>query len=236
MLKADPKNLEVLVAKVRKWLLRARFRKAQYVAWTVLKLKNKILYRRVALIKIQSHLRKHIAMRKYRPRILGLKALGLLDSQLDEMKETAQKLKIDREVALTQVIRLSQTINKLRSEIKSGKLDGKNVDVSVKAVQDTAQRTLDDLQKRVHAQKTKEEQERIRKLQEEMENERNRREAAIKKKNDEEEERLQRIQFEERRKVEEERARLMEQDNKKLAVCCPNILRRMSRNLLQLFV
>lgn len=218
MLKADPKNLAVLVAKVKQWLLRARFRKAQYVAWTVLKLRNKILYRRAALIKLQSHLRKHLAMKKYRPRILGLKALRLLDNQLEEMKEMAQKLKIDREAALNQVIRLTQTIEKLRGDIKNGKVDGKSIDVSVKAIQDTAQRTLDDLQKRVHAQKTKEEQERIRKLQEEMENERKRREADIKKKKDEEEERLQRIQLEERRKIEEERARLMEQDNKKLAV------------------
>jgi myosin-6 len=50
MLKSDPENLRRLVAKVKKWLLCSRWKKAQWCAWSVIKLKNKILYRHSALV------------------------------------------------------------------------------------------------------------------------------------------------------------------------------------------
>lgn len=68
LLRSDPENLKVLISKVRKWLLRTRWKKAQYGAWSVIKLKNKILYRRKKLILIQSAVRGWLARRKYRHR------------------------------------------------------------------------------------------------------------------------------------------------------------------------
>ncbi|XP_055335103.1 unconventional myosin-VI-like [Paramacrobiotus metropolitanus] len=217
MLRADPENLAKLVEKVKVWLLHARWRKAQYGAWSVLKLRNKILYRRAALIKIQSTVRMYLAKKKYRPRILGLKRLQILHDQLDRMRELAQELRADREKALSQVIAVKQSMEKLTSDIKFLQIKNQDIDPAVKRLLENAQRVLGDLQKQVQAQKTKEEQERLRKIQEEMERAKREREEEEKRKKQEEEERQMRIQMEERRKVEEERARLMEQDNKKLA-------------------
>ena len=39
MMKADPENLAKLVEKVKIWLIRSRFKKAQYGAWSVIKCK-----------------------------------------------------------------------------------------------------------------------------------------------------------------------------------------------------
>jgi myosin-6 len=53
MLKSDPENLRRLIAKVKKWLLCSRWKKAQWCALSVIKLKNKIIYRHSALVSIQ---------------------------------------------------------------------------------------------------------------------------------------------------------------------------------------
>merc|ERR1712096_557472 len=45
MMRADPENLRILIGKVKKWLLCSRWRKAQWCALEVIKLKNKIIYR-----------------------------------------------------------------------------------------------------------------------------------------------------------------------------------------------
>lgn len=102
--------------------------------------------------------------------------------------------------------------------LQGSRIRNQDIEYNVRQLTDNAQKILTDLQKRVQAQKTKEEQERVRKLQEEMEKERKRREDEEKSKNAHEEERLQRIQLEERRKLKEERARHAAQDNKALAV------------------
>ena len=53
MLRSDPEHLRQLVAKVKKWILASYWKKGQWGALSVIKLKNKIIYRREALIVIQ---------------------------------------------------------------------------------------------------------------------------------------------------------------------------------------
>merc|ERR1739848_378493 len=55
MMKADPENLKVLISKVKKWLVCS-----QWCALSVIKLKNKILYRRAALLIMQKTVRMHL--------------------------------------------------------------------------------------------------------------------------------------------------------------------------------
>ena len=57
LLKSDPENLRVLVEKVKKWIICSRWKKAQWCALSVIKLKNKIVYRRNALVFIQAFTR-----------------------------------------------------------------------------------------------------------------------------------------------------------------------------------
>jgi myosin-6 len=85
IMKSDPKNLAVLISKVKKWLLWTRWKKAQWCTLSVIKrkeklfiilknfifyslVKNKILYRRKCLIDIQSHIRMHLVYKRYAPR------------------------------------------------------------------------------------------------------------------------------------------------------------------------
>ena len=44
-MRSDPENLKQMVAKVTSWLIRSRWRKAQWAALSVIKLKNKIIWR-----------------------------------------------------------------------------------------------------------------------------------------------------------------------------------------------
>ena len=67
ILKSDPENLRKLIEKVKKWILANRWKKAQWAALSVIKLKNKIIYRKMALITIQKWTRMHL---EYQVRII----------------------------------------------------------------------------------------------------------------------------------------------------------------------
>ena len=73
MMRSDPENLRVLIAKVKRWLLCSRWRKAQWCALEVIKLRNKILYRRAALLVIQANWRMQLARRQHAPRYKGIR-------------------------------------------------------------------------------------------------------------------------------------------------------------------
>ena len=45
LMRSDPQHLKVLVGKVKKWLIRSQWKKAQWCALSVIKLRNKILFR-----------------------------------------------------------------------------------------------------------------------------------------------------------------------------------------------
>ncbi|CAF5154339.1 unnamed protein product, partial [Rotaria sp. Silwood1] len=67
IMKSDPKNLAVLISKVKKWILWTRWKKAQWCVLSVIKLKNKILYRRQCFVDIQRHVRMHLVYKRYAP-------------------------------------------------------------------------------------------------------------------------------------------------------------------------
>jgi len=69
---SDPAHLAVLVQQVKKWLIMSRWRSAQWCALSVIKLKNKILYRRDCIIVIQKNIRMFTAKKQYAPRIKGI--------------------------------------------------------------------------------------------------------------------------------------------------------------------
>ena len=71
ILKSDPENLRILIAKVKKWLLCSRWKKSQWCALSVIKLKNKIIYRKNALITIQKWVRMHLAYKTHAHRYKG---------------------------------------------------------------------------------------------------------------------------------------------------------------------
>lgn len=93
MLRSDPEHLVALVERVKSWLLRYRWRKAQYCAWEVVKLRRKIAWRREQLVKMQKTMRMWLCMRKYRPRIKGLVRLSHVSKQISSLEPLVGQLK-----------------------------------------------------------------------------------------------------------------------------------------------
>ena len=77
IMKSDPDNLAALVARVRKWLVMSRWKQAQWCALSVIKLRNKILYRRQNLVLLQSQTRGYLARKHYRHRYQAVMKVGV---------------------------------------------------------------------------------------------------------------------------------------------------------------
>lgn len=68
ILRSDPEHLASLIARVKKWLIHSRWKKAQWCALAVIKLKNKIIYRRQCIITIQKNVRMWNCKKKFGPK------------------------------------------------------------------------------------------------------------------------------------------------------------------------
>lgn len=118
IMKSDPENLKKLVANVKKWLLKSRWNKIQFCALSVIKLKNKIIYRRNHLIVIQKNARMFIAMKQHQPRIKGIMKIKNLKNQLIEMQEIANQLKATRDKSIDDIKNLQSEIDVSMKKIK----------------------------------------------------------------------------------------------------------------------
>lgn len=84
------------MGRVKKWLIRSQWKKAQWCALSVIRLRNKIEFRREALITIQKTVRMHLARRKYKPRYEMLMKINQLASQLQKLGAMGKNLKSDK--------------------------------------------------------------------------------------------------------------------------------------------
>ncbi|CAF3891921.1 unnamed protein product [Rotaria magnacalcarata] len=64
----DLTNLGEPRPKVERYVLWTRWKRAQWCVLSVIKLKNKIVFRRKCLIDIQRHVRMHLVYKRYTPR------------------------------------------------------------------------------------------------------------------------------------------------------------------------
>ncbi|XP_078700151.1 unconventional myosin-VI-like isoform X1 [Branchiostoma floridae x Branchiostoma belcheri] len=213
IMKSDPEHLAALVAKVRKWLLQSRWKKAQWCTLSVIKLKNKILYRRAALIKIQSGFRMMICMKKHKPRIAGMKKVTTLKTLSGQMHQLVSALKEDKQSSGKQVTDLEAGINGLVKQIKTTMMTREQIDKEYNTLYNQATQLMKTLDSK---KKKQEEEERMRKIQEEMERERKRREEEEQKRKQEEEEKRLRLEMEAQRKKEEEEQKRREEEEKRL--------------------
>merc|ERR1711971_1152816 len=177
MMKADPENLRILIGKVKKWLLCSRWRKAQWCALEVIKLKNKIIYRREALVCIQKNLRMHLAMKQHRPRYLGLKTIKMLSGQVDKIQELGRNLKGGKSSMEQGLDMLRQNLDKAVGTIKAcERIKKSEIDKMYNSLMEQINKEFTNVKKKIEEERIAEEQERLRKLQEEMERERKRKE------------------------------------------------------------
>uniref|UniRef100_A0A8D3A8J7 Unconventional myosin-VI n=1 Tax=Scophthalmus maximus TaxID=52904 RepID=A0A8D3A8J7_SCOMX len=196
IMKSDPDHLAELVKKVNKWLIHSRWKKVQWCALSVIKLKNKILYRTSACIQMQKTVRMWLCRRKHKPRIDGLVKVRNLKTRMGRFNEVVAGLKEGKQEMSQQIQDLEAAIDRLMVKIKSTIMTRIDIDHEHQALVSRSQQLLASMQNK---KKEEEERERLRRIQEEMEREKKRRE-----------------EEEQRRKQEEDDRRLIAQSESEL--------------------
>ncbi|KAG7220507.1 hypothetical protein INR49_018034 [Caranx melampygus] len=118
IMKSDPDHLAELVKKVNKWLIHSRWKKVQWCGLSVIKLKNKILYRTSACIKMQKTVRMWLCKKKHKPRIDGLVKVCNLKKRMGRFNEVVAGLKEGKQEMSKQIQDLEVAIDMLMVKIK----------------------------------------------------------------------------------------------------------------------
>ncbi|OCT58464.1 hypothetical protein XELAEV_18002136mg [Xenopus laevis] len=215
IMKSDPDHLAELIRRVNHWLICSRWKKVQWCALSVIKLKNKIQYRASACIKMQKTIRMWLCRRKHKPRIDGMVKVKTLKKRLDKFNEVVNALKEGKAEMNKQVKDLELSIDALLSKIKNTIMTREQIEREYDNLVKSSGQLLNSLQKR---KKEEEEAERLRKIQEEMERERKRHEAKEELRRKEENERRLKAEIEAKRKQEEEERKKREEEEKQIQV------------------
>ncbi|XP_067097429.1 unconventional myosin-VI-like isoform X3 [Osmerus mordax] len=211
IMKSDPDHLAELVKKVNQWLICSRWRKVQWCALSVIKLKNKMLYRASACIKMQKTVRMWLCKRKHKPRIDGLVKVRHLKKRMDKFNEV--ELKEGKQEMATQIQELDAAISSLMVKIKGTIMTRIEIDHEYQALVTRSEQLLTAMQNK---KKEEEERERLKRIQEDMDRERKRREEEEHKRKQEEEDRRLKVEMELKRKQEEEERKKMEEEEKRI--------------------
>ncbi|KAM5164375.1 unconventional myosin-VI isoform 2-T3 [Mantella aurantiaca] len=213
IMKSDPDHLAELIKRVNHWLICSRWKKVQWCALSVIKLKNKIKYRASACIKMQKTIRMWLCRKKHKPRINGMMKVKTLKSRLDKFNEVVNALKEGKQEMSKQVKDLELSIDALLSKIKNTIMSRDQIDKEYDALVKSSGQLLNSLQKR---KKEEEEAERLRRIQEEMERERKRLEAEEELRRKEEKERRLKSEIEAKRKQEEDDRKKREEEERRI--------------------
>lgn len=218
IMRSDPDNLANMVAKVKKWLIASRWKNASWCALSVIKLKNKILYRRQCHITIQKNVRMYLAKKKHRPRYKGIAKINSLQSMLTRMESVISQMKKEKESSTNEVRALQNDMKNAIHKIKANpNIKADEINMLYTQLMNKANNQMGALQKKLTMQKNAEEQERLRKIQEEMERQKRIKEEEERKKKEEEEIRRQKMEIEARRKLEEEERLRQKEEDKRTA-------------------
>ncbi|XP_015186315.1 PREDICTED: myosin heavy chain 95F isoform X1 [Polistes dominula] len=217
IMKSDPENLKKLVANVKKWLLRSRWNKMQFCALSVIKLKNKIIYRRHHLLILQKTARMYIAKKQHRPRIKGLVKIKFLQTQLIQIQDISKQLK-NRDKCAADIKRLQTDLeNSIRRIKEDSKIKAEEIDTLYTNLVNQMNKQMVSMQDMVKQQKIAEEQARMKKIQQELELEKHMKEEEERKKKEDEDNRKKKLEMEARRKAEEEQRKIQELEDQKAA-------------------
>merc|ERR1719431_1608105 len=217
MMRADPENLRILINKVKKWLLRSRWRKAQWCALEVVKLRRKLVYRREALVRLQAGLRMWAARRQHRPRYQGTTRVRGLRGQVDQLAGMGGSLKKSRQAFEQQLDQLNNKIDQTIATIRiSEKIKKPEIDRMHAEIVADINKELVVVKKKIEEERIAEEQEKLRKLQEQMEAERRRKMDEEEARKRLEEERQMKAEMEQQRRKEEEEERRLEREERQM--------------------
>ncbi|XP_056632356.1 myosin heavy chain 95F isoform X2 [Diorhabda sublineata] len=219
IMKSDTENMKNIIGQVKKWLVKSRWIKAQFCVLTVIKMKNKIAWRKEALIIVQKTIKGYLARKQHRHRILSLRNIRGLNTNLKQIEQSAQQLKKDKDLVTNGINTLKTQFEAAIDAIKKNeKMDKAAIEDLYKSLVDKVNQQMASLQKKIQEQKIAEEQERLRKIQEELEKQRKLKEEEERRLREEEENRRLKAEMEARRKIEEEERRKQEEADRLLAL------------------
>ncbi|XP_023249558.1 unconventional myosin-VI-like isoform X1 [Seriola lalandi dorsalis] len=211
IMKSDPDHLAELLEKVNKWLVCSCWKKVQWCALSVIKLRNKMSYRALACIKIQKSVRMWLCKKKHKPRIDGMVKVRNLKKRMERFNEVVNVLKEGKQEMAKQVQELAASIDALLAKIKATVMTWKEIDTEYQGLVKRSEQLLSSMQKK---KQEEEESERLKHIEEEMEKERKRREKEEQKRKQEEADRRMKAEMELKRKQEEEDRKKREEEEK----------------------
>jgi len=211
IMKSDPDTLAQLVGKVMEWLVKQRWKKLAWSTVSCLKFASKIRQRAGAAIVVQKTILMFLARRQHKPRYLGMKQMGQLQTQIDILKEAAGTLQKNKE-------KFEKLVDDAAASLRAGLDTIKNKesvsrDEINKMTQELAAQMNKDLgaiKKEQEKQKLAAEADRLKKLAEEMEKQRLAKEAeeAARKKQEEDAQEMLAMELLAKKEAEEEDKRL----------------------------
>ncbi|XP_069788198.1 unconventional myosin-VI-like isoform X1 [Narcine bancroftii] len=213
IMKSDPEHLAVLVKRVNYWLICSRWKKVQWCALSVIKLKNKMKYRALACIKMQKTVRMWLCKRKHKPRIDGMVKGKSLKQRVNRMTEVVKALKEGKAEMNNQVQELDSSIDAFVNKIKCTVMTRVEIDKEYAVLVKRSEQLLGALQKK---KQEEEETERLRAIQQEMEREQKRHAEEEQRRKQEEEDRRLKAEMEMKRKQEEEERKKQEEEEQRL--------------------
>ncbi|KAG7465829.1 hypothetical protein MATL_G00157870 [Megalops atlanticus] len=213
IMKSDPEHLAELVKRVNKWLIRSRWKKVQWCALSVIKLKNKMRYRAAACVKIQKTVRMWLCRKKHKPRIDGLVKVRNLKVRMGGLQKVVTGLKEGKQEMSKQIQELDASIDALMAKIKATVMSRAQIDSEYQALVGRVEQLLGSMQKK---KQEEEERERLCCIQEDMERERKRREEEETRRKQEEEDRRLKAEMELKRKQEEEERKKREEEERSI--------------------
>ncbi|XP_077949504.1 myosin VIa isoform X3 [Gasterosteus aculeatus] len=215
IMKSDPDHLAELVKKVNKWLIHSRWKKVQWCSLSVIKLKNKILYRTSACVQMQKTVRMWLCRKKHKPRIDGLVKVRHLKTRMDRFTEVVSGLKEGKQEMSQQIHDLEAAVDSLMLKIKHTVMTRIDIDHEYRALVTRSEQLLTAMQKK---RKEEEERERLQRIEEEMERERKRREEEEQRRKQDDDDRRLKAEMELKRKQEEEERKRREEEESKMQV------------------
>ncbi|CAG9794987.1 unnamed protein product [Diatraea saccharalis] len=214
IMRSDPDNMQTIVRNVLGWLVKSRWRRSIFAVLSLIKLKNKIIYRRECLIKVQKTVRGYLVRKRHQPRYRGIAKINALHKNLKQMDAVVAQLKKEKNNAQKDIENLRNSIKNACATIKGNeKISRGDIDNLLSKLTKDIELQMGALQKAMVDQKNREEQERLQKLQEEMRAAEEAKRKELERIKQEEEHRRMKAEIEARRKAEEaERLRIEEQN------------------------
>merc|ERR1719295_2354450 len=151
---------------------------AQWCALSVIKLKNKIAYRKQALVTIQKTVKMYLAQKKHKPRYQTLVKIRYLHGQVQQIGSMAKSLRADKDGVEKSVKKIQENINQVCQTIKGNEdIKKSEIEKMHKGLVDQINKELASVKGKLEKQKVAEEQAKLKKIQQEMEEERRKKEA-----------------------------------------------------------